>query len=264
MPLTTSSADLPSAAIPPPLRSSYFILRLDFSCVDPTGTPEDMKRSLYDHINVRIENVLRYYRDNGFDLDQTDVHPENALATMESLLSVTQSAGHAVFLLIDEYDNFANTIMMQPTLDSRNRYEAVVHDERLLRTVFKVVKASTSGTGFDRVFITGVSPVVMSDITSGHNIAENLFLEPEFWDLCGFREEEVAETLSRIAGIREHSEDKAKEALLMMRNVVQRLQLYSTGPSGSVQSYPLPLFFQTVPKAAGIPTQDAGCQSGGG
>ena len=56
-------------------------------------------------------------------------------------------------------------------------------DEGLLRTVFKVIKASTSGTGFDWVFITGVSPVVMSDITSGHNIAEDIFLEPEFWDL---------------------------------------------------------------------------------
>ena len=173
---------------PTPLRNSYFILRLDFSCVDPMGTPEDVKRSLYNHINVRLENFVLYYGDNGFDLSRMKVNPEDALSSIESLLGVTQSAGHPVFLLIDEYDNFANTIMMLPTLDSRERYESVVHDEGLLRTVFKVVKASTSGTGLDRVFITGVSPVVMSDITSGHNIAEDLFLEPEFWDLCGFRE----------------------------------------------------------------------------
>jgi len=38
---------------------------------------------------------------------------------------------------------------------------------------------------FDRVFITGVSPVVMSDITSGYNIAENIYFEPEFWELAG-------------------------------------------------------------------------------
>jgi len=202
---------------PTPLRNSYFILRLDFSCVDPMGTPEDVKRSLYNHINVRLENFVLYYGDNGFDLSRMKVNSEDALSSIESLLGVTKSAGHPVFLLIDEYDNFANTIMMLPTLDSRDRYESVVHDEGLLRTVFKVVKASTSGTGFDRVFITGVSPVVMSDITSGHNIAEDLFLEPEFWDLCGFRELEVAETLSRISGICGLSEDKAKEALFMMR-----------------------------------------------
>ena len=123
--------------------------------MDPTGTPEDVKRSLYNHINVHIENFVRYYRDNGFDLSGTRINPEDALSTIESLLGVTLSAGYPVFLLIDEYDNFANTIMMLPTLDSRTRYKAMVHDEGLLRTVFKVVKASTSGTGFDRVFITG-------------------------------------------------------------------------------------------------------------
>ena len=41
---------------------------------------------------------------------------------------------------------------------------------------------------FDRVFITGVSPVVMSDITSGYNIAENIYFEPEFNNLCGFKQ----------------------------------------------------------------------------
>jgi hypothetical protein len=122
-----------------------------------------------------------------------------------------------VFLLIDEYDNFANTIMMLPVADSQARYAALVHDEGLLRTLFKVVKSATSGTGFDRVFITGVSPVVMSDITSGYNIAEDMFFEPEFGDLCGFRENEVAETLREIAHGCGMDDSKAGEALEMMR-----------------------------------------------
>jgi len=202
---------------PTPLRNSHFILRWDFSCIDPTGTPDKIKQSLYDHIVVRIQNFIRYYRDNGFDLQQIEVHPENASATIESLLGATQSAGYPVFLLIDEYDNFANTVMMLPLQDARERYEALVHDEGLLRTLFKVVKASTSGTGFDRVFITGVSPVVMSDITSGYNIAEDMFFEPEFADLCGFREEEVDATLREIAETCGMDAAKAEEALAMMR-----------------------------------------------
>ncbi|WDN88483.1 hypothetical protein BuS5_01451 [Desulfosarcina sp. BuS5] len=47
--------------------------------------------------------------------------------------------------------------------------------------------SETSGSMFDRVFITGVLPVVMSDITSGYNIAQNIYFEPEFNDLCGFK-----------------------------------------------------------------------------
>jgi len=70
---------------------------------------------------------------------------------------------------------------------------------------------------FDRVFITGVSPVVLSDITSGYNIAEDIFFEPEFGDLCGFQQEEVAKTLGDIAAGCGFGEEKASEALEMMR-----------------------------------------------
>ncbi len=202
---------------PTPPRNSYFILRLDFSCVDPTGTPEDVKRSLYDHINGAILDFAQTYGAQGFHLPHMEIDRANALFSIQSLISSTKTFGHPVFLLIDEYDNFANTIMMLPTLDSRTRYKAMVHDEGLLKTVFKVVKASTSGTGFDRVFITGVSPVVMSDITSGHNIARDIFFAPRFADLCGFREEEVEKTLYDIAEDCGLEKEDAREALMMMR-----------------------------------------------
>lgn len=76
-----------------------------------------------------------------------------------------------------------------------DRYRAIVHDEGILRTLFKVIKASTSASAFARVFITGVSPVVLSDITSGYNIAKNIYFEPEFNDLCGFKEDEIRKVI---------------------------------------------------------------------
>ena len=202
---------------PTPLRNSYFILRLDFSCVDPTGMSDDVKKSLYDHINGCILDFAQTYRAKGFDLPAITADRTNALFSIQSLISSTKAFGTPVFLLIDEYDNFANTVMMLPTQDSRNNYTALVHDEGVLRTFFKMVKSSTGGVMFDRVFITGVSPVVLSDITSGYNIAEDIFFEPEFGDLCGFREEEVAKTLGDIAAGCGLGEEKASEALEMMR-----------------------------------------------
>ena len=92
---------------PTPLKNSYFVLRLDFSCVDSTGTTEDTRRSLYNHIDVRGENFLHYYEVNGFNLAHAKVDSEDALSTTNSLLGATGSAGFPVCLLVDEYDNFA-------------------------------------------------------------------------------------------------------------------------------------------------------------
>jgi len=202
---------------PTPLRNSHFILRWDFSCIDPTGTTDQIRQSLYDHINACIADFIRTYRAAGFDLSDVILDGANALYSIQSIVSSVKVLGHPIFLLIDEYDNFANTVMMLPTQNAKERYDALVRDEGLLRTLFKVVKASTSGTGFNRVFITGVSPVVMSDITSGYNIAEDMFFEPEFADLCGFREAEVAATLRNIADVCAMDASRSDEALEMMR-----------------------------------------------
>jgi hypothetical protein len=102
-----------------------------------------------------------------------------------------------LYLLIDEYDNFANDVLM--TGRKQEYYEALLYGEGLLKTVFKAVKAAAGGQGLDRVFITGVSPVVLSDMTSGYNVGENIYLTDTFNDLCGFTEGEIAAVLERMA-----------------------------------------------------------------
>jgi hypothetical protein len=102
-----------------------------------------------------------------------------------------------LYLLIDEYDNFANDVLMTGRKQEYN--EALLYGEGLLKTVFKAVKAAAGGLGLDRVFITGVSPVVLSDMTSGYNVGENIYLDETFNDLCGFTEAEIAAVLTRMA-----------------------------------------------------------------
>ena len=178
-------------------RNSYFILRLDFSCVDPTGSAENVKRALFNHINVRIDGFYKFYNYKGFEIPNIEINRDDALYSIDSLVASIRMTPYPVYLLIDEYDNFANTVMMG-VQSTEKRYEALVHDEGPLRTFFKSVKASTSGSMFDRVFITGVSPVVMSDITSGYNIAKDIYFEPEFNDLCGFKQNEIEDVLEKI------------------------------------------------------------------
>jgi hypothetical protein len=100
---------------------------------------------------------------------------------------------------------------------SSSRYTELLYGEGVFKTLFKAVKSAGSGLGLDRAFITGVSPVVLSDVTSGYNVAENISLQPTFHDLCGFRESAVAGTLQQVVEACGWPAEKAAEALDMVR-----------------------------------------------
>ena len=208
--------NLAIAQSPTKLRNSFYILRWDFSCVDTTGGIDAIKKSLYNHLNVRMEGLIQYYTHRGYDLPPVKINYDDALYTMDALLNAVKSTPYPVYLLIDEYDNFANTILMGVHKD-KERYDALVHDEGILRTLFKAIKSSTSGTGFDRVFITGVSPVVLSDITSGYNIAKNIYFHPNFNALCGFTQKEVRSCIKTIVDECGWATEKIDEAVDLMR-----------------------------------------------
>ncbi len=200
---------------PTPSHNQYFILKWDFSCVDPSGSAKDIKRAFHDHINSCIKAFTSDYEE--YLSREIEVDPENAVNSIKSLLTVTRKSGHPVYLLIDEYDNFANEVMMGIRKKKEDIYEALVYEEGPLKTLFKAVKASTDGSGFDKSFITGVSPVVMSDITSGYNIAENIYLNPVFNDLCGFHENEIKKALHAISAECGLKEKDIAQALDIMR-----------------------------------------------
>jgi hypothetical protein len=178
---------------PTPLRNQYFVLKWDFSLVAAHGEIADIEAALHRHINGRIDDFARRYR--GQLPESIDLHPEDALSSWSALLSVISRTPNKLYLLIDEYDNFANEVLMADRSGSQDRYQTLLQGEGLLKTVFKAVKAAAGGLGLDRVFITGVSPVVLSDMTSGYNVGEDIYLKAEFNDLCGFTETEIAAVL---------------------------------------------------------------------
>ena len=93
-------------------------------------------------------------------------------------------------MLIDEYDNFANTVLAYHGAEA---YHSFTHGGGFYRNFFAALKggADRSGGGLERLFITGVSPVTLDDVTSGFNIGKNLSLEPDFNEMVGFTEPEV-------------------------------------------------------------------------
>ncbi|MBF0452540.1 MAG: AAA family ATPase [Candidatus Magnetomorum sp.] len=185
---------------PTPLRNQYFILKLDFSCIGAYGSTDQLQQFMMDHINARVNSFITDYKD--FIQDQITIHPQNGLASINSLLDAVKQIDRSIYLLIDEYDNFANELMLNKKNsnkdDHTDAYTLFVKKDGPLKTLFKALKAGTGGNGFDRTFITGVSPVVMSDITSGYNIAKNKYLDHRFHHLCGFTSSEVKNCLEKI------------------------------------------------------------------
>jgi hypothetical protein len=199
---------------PTKLHNKYFILKFDFSCVESVGDSDDIKRALYDHINDSIIDFTVYYED--YLKREVQINSDNALSSIKSLITSIRKSNYPIYLLIDEYDNFANEVMMSDKR-GKDRYEAIVHGDGILKTLFKQIKSSTGESLFERTFITGVSPVVMSDITSGYNIAKNIYLKPQFNDLCGFTEKEITDTLEKIEKKCSFKKGEASAALDIMR-----------------------------------------------
>ena len=105
-----------------------------------------------------------------------------------------KGSGLALYITIDEYDNFTNTILAE----SRESYEALCHGDGFFKQFFNELKLATTGTDapVTRLFVTGVTPVTMDDVTSGFNIASNISLNPAFAAFTGFTHGDVRAMLA--------------------------------------------------------------------
>jgi hypothetical protein len=184
--------DLAIQSHPTPLRSRYFVLQWNFSTVDPSGSAREIAESLEEHVREQIKVFVLSYRDHLAYPVETG---GSTAAMLTSLLGVVSQTPYKLYLLIDEYDNFVNEVMVRDA----ETYHALFGKDGPYKQLFKSVKAATEGQGLERVFVTGVSPVALNDLTSGFNIATDVSLEPSLAGLCGFDERELRDLVAPIA-----------------------------------------------------------------
>jgi hypothetical protein len=195
---------------PTPLANRYFVLQWNFSVVDPSGSVEQIAASLREHVSSRAKIFAADYESHLSDEVKVDGSPAAVLA---SLLLAVSKTPYKLYLLIDEYDNFVNEVMARDV----QTYQSLVHTDGPFKLLFKAVKSATEGQGLERIFITGVSPVALNDLTSGFNIAKDVSLEPELASLCGFREPEIRDILIRIADEQSLASEDVESAVETMR-----------------------------------------------
>ena len=180
---------------PTPERNSYLVISLDFAEV--LADINNYSSSLDAYCNTEFRSFCRRYAEYLPDGMMEELcQKEGAVEQLSFLHKRCGEAGLQIYLFIDEYDHFTNKILAEP--DCLNDYRSETHGTGYLRSFFDAVKAGTK-TAIKRVFVTGVSPVTMDDLTSGFNIGTNYSLSPEFNELVGFTEADVRAMLEYYA-----------------------------------------------------------------
>ncbi len=174
---------------PTPEKNVHLILSFNFSQVNPDL--DKIEESFNGHADNRFFVFGKKYREY-LDDDYFEMMAKHRQShqKLEFLLNYVSFKGLKVYVFIDEYDNFTNTIL---SAEGSEGYHKLTNGAGFFRFFFSILKGATDQpeSGIARMFITGVSPVTMDDVTSGFNIGTNISLEPEFNGLLGMTGKDV-------------------------------------------------------------------------
>ena len=172
--------------------NKYLIIYLNFAVVN--ADLGNYRSALDAHCRTEFTVFCdRYSHLLPSNLKENLLQEDGAVKQLDLLYKVCNEVGLKIYLFIDEYDHFTNHILSDAA--RLEEYQGETHGTGYLRTFFDTIKAGTDSS-IERVFITGVSPVTLDDLTSGFNIGTNYSLDYDFNQMVGFTEEEVREMLT--------------------------------------------------------------------
>ena len=167
----------------------YLVLYFDFSGISKEA--DQVQEDFDFYVSLRCDSFARdYARVLPEGLAERILEAPDSRKKMNVIVSGLRSGTDKLYVLIDEYDNFTNTILAE---SGEKAYNDLCHGDGFFKQFFAILKTATSGVNapVTRLFITGVSPVTMDDVTSGFNIGTNISLMPQFADFTGFRHDDL-------------------------------------------------------------------------
>lgn len=166
---------------PTPLQGKYQVLFLDFSQI--TGNIDKLESKFNSYLSINLDAFVRQYSEYYQAEMEEILAQEDFEEKMELIFKAAKAHQYHLYLIIDEYDNFTNVILNER---GEKVYHAITHADGFYRDVFKKFKGN-----FERIFMMGVSPVTLDDVTSGFNIGWNISIKPEFDEMLGFSTTDV-------------------------------------------------------------------------
>ncbi len=173
--------------------SRYFVLPLDFSQVN-VCTGETWADKFASYMDQQLDAFISSHEALIGDMPDIKAvrHRPGASGKYTAVVEAARRLGLGVYVIVDEYDNFTNEIV---STAGEVPYKEITHGTGFYRGWFKLFKGTC-----DRIFMTGVSPVTMDDLTSGFNIATNISQEPGFHAMVGFTADETRRLFEDFCG----------------------------------------------------------------
>ena len=185
------------------LRNSYYILRFNFSGID-TDNVQKTINNFKEKVTASIQDFIDRYKLDFY------INPElSAEGLLNNLIIAfkNQKQGEKIYVIIDEYDHFANELLGFRTED----FKSLISKNGKVRKWYEILKEGTESV-IDRIFITGVAPITLDSMTSGFNIIFDLTRDPRFNEMIGFTKQE----LIKIMESQEIAKEKQEELLPIM------------------------------------------------
>ncbi len=187
---------------PTPEQGQFVVLTLDFSPVNTNRGADTLYRTFFGVVRSSVEALLIRNRARIPELARLDERLatyQDPDALMTALLLLLGALGHKLYLLIDEYDHFANRLLAD---GEQALYESIVRGSGFVRSFYAALKAGTSTGALGRMFVTGVSPIMLDDLSSGFNIITHLSQADEFNAMAGFTRADVERAVDELLGDR--------------------------------------------------------------
>ena len=186
---------------PTPLKNSYYILKFNFSGLI-TETEESLLNSFN---NACIRGINRFINSYKIDMKlNTKGYPSDVFANF--LNEVEFKIDKPIYVIIDEYDHFANELLSFKT----DLFSSIVSKTGFIRKWYEVLKIGTESI-VSRIFATGVSPITLDSLTSGFNISTDITRQERFNEMMGFTEDEVRSLIKRTVQDEKEIEKIIKE-----------------------------------------------------
>ena len=178
-----------------PTHNSYHVINFDFSAVS-TGDLKKLLTSFFVAVSRGIDDFILRYPDFVFDYSKLDETDPATLFTKFSMAYRKFSKRQNLYVMIDEYDHFANEILSKDL----ELFLKITSKDGVLKTFYATLKSLTTDT-IAKTFITGVSSVSLDSLTSGFNIALNVTSIDCFNEYAGFTEDELEILIPKLVDV---------------------------------------------------------------
>lgn len=210
---------------PTPERGRYLVLHLNFSTVTTTDDEHELRANFLTSVRSKLRTFLAHYCVRHPALEpfhrQIEGYTDPA-ALMDDFLGIIAGTNEKLYVLIDEYDTFANALL---SANQTDLYEKITDKFGFVRSFYRALKTGADAGSVGRMFITGGTPILLDDLMTGFNMTTNISNNARFNALAGFTRTDVERAVDELL----HDMPELVEAVGPRESLLETLERFYNG-----------------------------------